>query len=193
MNIIVVFNGGQGSGKTTLAEIAKEYFKSKKIPVLYYGIKNTFTAGVDSCLESLGIKTTLLQYKELQRAISTWGEKHVDENIWSTMYKDRVSIFTSLYGCVVTEDIRTTYNLRALRELADDNKKVILFRLIAPEEIRKKRCTAWRQEICYTEQALEKPSELPNSFRWIDIDTTRDLISIKKEIIEIIEAENAKN
>lgn len=149
--------GLQGSGKTTVANFLTEYLNQQHFLTTKYGIKNTFTKRILDLLESFPEdfqqKVTLGQEKELFRRISTWAEM-VDNGIWSDEYVRKVIELLKITNVVITDDIRTSYNIKALDRLSNDYK-VILFKLDCPENIRKTRCSAWREENCYTEQETD--------------------------------------
>lgn len=155
--MIIAIMGLQGSGKTTVANFLTEYLNQQHFLTTKYGIKNTFTKRILDLLESFPEdfqqKVTLGQEKELFRRISTWAEM-VDNGIWSDEYVRKVIELLKITNVVITDDIRTSYNIKALDRLSNDYK-VILFKLDCPENIRKTRCSAWREENCYTEQETD--------------------------------------
>lgn len=174
-NAVVAFHGQQGSGKTALTKYVESL--ATKLEVFRYGIKSTFSKYATDICEDLGLETSgadLLRYKQLQLAISTWGETQVNKMIWTDKYvKEVASAFNQL---VITDDIRTEMNVSGLLQLAEAGREVYLFALRCPEEVRRARCSAWRPEGGYTEQPLQKPTQaLPPNFHWIEVDTSLSL------------------
>lgn len=158
---IIAIHGLQGSGKSTLAQVLLNSISTSE----YICIKDSFRNcaqkvwGViseypDSFTATLRSQEALF-FKELQRSISTLGERF-DPEIWSNMYKQKVLDSKSKF--IVTDDIRTPMNLSVLSELAKDHR-VLLVRLYCDESVRKDRATVWRDITDYTEVQLESGNE----------------------------------
>lgn len=184
--MIIAFHGQQGSGKTTLVEkiysgdIFKAHQKFSNMTYRKISIKDCINIFVNPIISHPNIapKITKDKYlsilKNLQRRISTWAEEFVDSNIWSDMYVERVHEELLTSDCILTEDIRTPMNLKALQTLSNVTD-VYLFRLVCPEEIRRERVSVWREPNSYTENLLERPISLPKNMVWQDLDTTQDI------------------
>lgn len=174
---IVAFHGQQGSGKSALSKFTFHLLREIVMGITIYNLKDTFSQYALTIAKDLGLdhqQKDLLAYKELQKAISCWGEEHYDKYIWSRKYMNVLS-GTHSEKVVITDDIRTPMNLQALHAIADEGRQVILFRLLASEEVRRSRCSAYRENAGYTELLLERPGEgeypLGPNLRWVDINT----------------------
>lgn len=175
-NHIIAFHGLQGSGKTTWADFVFSALEEQGYPVERYNIKDTFSylaSGIyhhernTNLLQFLKDDQKLLAWKELQKAISTWAEKF-DKEIWSSRYS---GYCMASQENIVTDDLRLPQNCDALLRLSNKNKKVIVFKLEASEEVRRKRCEAWRETGCVLSELLPKPEDHPETFHWVDINT----------------------
>jgi hypothetical protein len=172
-NPVIAFHGQQGSGKTHLTRYTEKLLLDRYFAVVNYGIKKTFEHLSLPIAESLDLDIAgkdLLAYKELQKAISCWGEQHVNANIWSDRYY--IEVMLNLYNhAVISEDIRTPMNLNALIRMAEEGRQVFLFQLQASEEVRRERCDAWRENAGYTEKPLVRPEWLPAGLVWQTVNT----------------------
>lgn len=182
-NPVIVFHGQQGSGKSSWSERVVQFLKEQspitaawrpQFSPIRYGIKSTFSELTELVFSMVGIDPSqhLFHYKEYQRHTSTCFEG-IEPTIWSNKFHDKV--VTEYKGhAVVMDDCRSKMNLDALRHIAESGRQVLFFALHADEEIRKQRVSAWRPPVDYTEQMLSQPSELPESFKWVDVDTNGD-------------------
>jgi len=172
--MIIAFHGLQGSGKSTMSEYVEKYLSYRNIPYSRYNIKDTFDEHVQSFANDLGIdkEKDLLRYKKLQKSISCLVEEY-KPTVWSDKYYKTVKVVHPNVA-IITDDIRTPMNLEALIALSN-TKPVLVFRLLASEEIRRARCSAYREGNHYTEQLLERPDEVPEQFYWKDINTEQSL------------------
>jgi hypothetical protein len=191
---IIGFCGGQGSGKTShsdaLCKSLVFHTDWKK-----FGIKSTFTQYITPVIASLAKVNpefdSVRALKSGQLAISTWAES-IDPNIWSDIYK---RVVEKIPESVITDDIRTEANLRALMELSL-KRPVIVFKLVADAETRKKRTSVWRDNGGYTEAELFNPPIQPAGadWNWHHIDTTepfeKSRLAIESIVLDALERRN---
>lgn len=184
--MIIAFHGLQGSGKSTGCALIRRFYPY----AVSYGIKSTFSDLADVAFEgAFGIggadlpeSIRLLAYKKMQRAISCCAEEF-DANVWSNKFAEQVTGHLRDV-LVLMDDCRTPQNLDALRQLSL-KRPVMLFRLQASPETRKKRCSAWRDDNSYTEQLLARPGDIGN-IEWHDIDAEQSLNVINHRLIELV-------
>lgn len=190
---VIAFHGLQGSSKTTLLNFLNERLIQYGYQTATQNVKSTFTNVAEDTLhlwekmlEDIGrrdliekVKTT--EFKKLWYLnTSTFGES-LDQNIWSDAFYNIIKY--SITHTILVDDIRTAMNIEALTKLSA-YRNVHLFALHAPEDIRKERVSTWRNNGGYTEQMQTKPENLPNNFKWYDIDTSKPLVESQKYIID---------
>lgn len=153
-NAIIAISGQQGSGKSTLAIALKNRLGSDANS---FGIKSCFEPLTNAVLNemygTMGMTTVdIPAQKQLMLALSTWAEKYVDRMIWSRRFAYLVAT-TYSESIVISDDIRTEMNFRALETLAREGRQVVIVSLSAPEEIRRERLGKnWRDNASYTEE-----------------------------------------
>lgn len=171
-NTVIGFHGQQGSGKSKLATFTASLLEQHSYFVGLCGIKGTFSHYAEQIASDLNMDwggRDLLAFKELQKAISCSVEMHYKRTAWSDLFRDKI-LRRSVNQTLLADDIRTVMNLDALVQIAE-HRPVVLFRLLASEEVRRKRCSAFRENAGYTEELLDKPQSLPPTFSWRDINT----------------------
>jgi len=166
---IYAFHGPRGSGKTTLSGWLQSHFGEAVLVRIKDGFEK-YSNFIIKDLESQNYNISLAAQKELKRRISTWAETEVDTNIWSAVMESRID--GEQPEVSIVEDARTTYNVIALNRLAVRGFNVVLFRLIAPEDVRLRRSETPSAANDYTERLLDKPADLHPRFSWHDIDTS---------------------
>lgn len=181
---IIAIHGLQGSGKTYLVNTIITMLLPSTEKYKYINIKSTFMALADLLTDqykSMGYELNEAQRKQLLLGVSTFGEQHVDEMIWTKAWVRAASLTGDI---VVVDDIRTEFNIRGLREISEI-RPVILFKLDVPEEIRRRRLgPKWRDNGGYTEVLMKRPSDLPKNFQWIELTEDWTLSDIKKHLGE---------
>jgi len=142
------------------------------VAAVRFGIKNTFTEYARAITSGLGGKfLELASLKAMQLAISTAAES-IEPTVWSKKYLDEVVRRHESGWSVVTDDIRTSMNLDALKQLAErPQTKVLLFILKASEECRRSRVSVWRDNGGYTEAGFDFSE--PGSVKVIEMDTEK--------------------
>lgn len=186
MKSIVAICGLQGSGKTTHAAKLMELLPN----VSSLNIKSSFAPLADCVAEILSddhnITLTKTAEKQLMLAVSTWGEMHVDEMIWSNIYTRKALYELELrdIDVVLTDDIRTKYNIQALKKLAI-GYNVIVVKLNASEEVRKSRCPTWRANGSYTEEGVNLSDLDQFGIKVIEVDTSSK--SVDEVSVELVE------
>lgn len=147
---IWIFSGKQGAGKTTFSDALAYRFgdhcKRMKFADVLYEMH-------DACLPILkqwGIRPLNLNKDgELLQVLGTeYGRKKLGENVWVDALKVRVNEWLAQHprNVVIIDDCRFENEFDAFCARAH------MIRLNAPEDIRKKRCSYWRE-------ATDHPSE----------------------------------
>jgi hypothetical protein len=186
---VIAFHGLMGSGKTThCTRLLIDIQRMTDLHVEVVGIKTMFNSAATALYDEVEPYLTedqkLLVKKKIQRTISTCAEEFVP-GVWSNKYAKTVN--SAKHNAVfLTDDIRTEANIQALTELASSGNNVVLFQLEAAEDIRRKRCTAWREGDCYTEQSLKKPEQLSPNFEWHVLDAALPLSEMNQQIDGIV-------
>lgn len=182
--MIIAIHGTQGAGKSSICDL----LKGRNPNYTCIAIKDSFIQYANHIIDDLQKKTgtiaTVEAHKQLSLAISTWGETYYDEQVWSTMTYDKIKSLAS--GDCILDGVRTKMNLDMLIQLSNEGQKVIFLRLLASEETRRKRVSAWRENGGYTEVLLEKPKVRPVNFYWHDINTENQKCVVEKQILELI-------
>lgn len=181
--ILVALAGPQGSGKTT----ASDFLKQEYPHAIRYGIKSTFPKHISAIFEDVVRELhpqndQLAAYKNLQRAVSTWAEKHVHPDIWSLRFQ-RTVLEEYREQLVIADDIRLPSNCKALDDIAKAGKKVVLFQLEASEEVRKSRASAWR-EVDYLEVPLVEMVPRSDNFKWIKVNAELPWEMVRQILLE---------
>jgi hypothetical protein len=134
--------------------------------------------------KGMGYELNESQKKQLLLSVSTYGELYVDDMIWTKEWVKSVNSHQNNW--VITDDIRTEYNIRGLLTLAE-TRPVIVFKLDVSEGIRRSRLgSKYRENGGYTERLLEKPEILKPNFKWVDLSeewTIPDIKNILKEYL----------
>lgn len=147
--MIVLISGKQGSGKTATADTLKEKLEDNNITVFC----NKFAAplyemhdGVLAVLEKYGIKRDIVKDGPLLQVLGTdWGRNTVDKDIWvkciQNWYNDKPHPDMFSNGIVyLIDDMRFKNEFNAF-----EGDEVLKIRLECSEEVRKARCSMWRE------------------------------------------------
>ena len=144
-NKIIMISGKQGSGKTTIGfEVQKllvdqgHEVHQLSFATTIYKIHNYAI----SLLESLGIKRDIAKDGPLLQLLGTeWGRKTISEDIWVECLKgeiqDKSRVNPHKEKVFIITDCRFKNELAGIPE-------ALTVRLECPTEIRKKRCSMWR-------------------------------------------------
>lgn len=161
--LVIALHGLQGSGKTTLAKGLLDRASGHECSTGVVSVKNSFGRYATTIMGDLGNllpeHSRELAYKELQRVISTWGERF-EPHIWSNLYEKNVR--DSGHAVVLTDDVRTDMNMAALERLWLSDYNVLVVYLRCEEEVRKGRVSVWREVSDYTERMLSINPLLPS-------------------------------
>lgn len=153
---IFLLSGRQGAGKSTYAKelvrVLPECISVKFADPLY--------ALHDACLPILHAlelrPADMKKDGELLQILGTeYGRKKLGENVWVDAVRRRVNKHLEAHskGFVVIDDCRFPNELEAFH----DAHKI---RLVAPEEVRKARCSYWREDTKHpSETALDEYEE----------------------------------
>jgi hypothetical protein len=142
---IVMISGKQGSGKTTTQKLLGEVWHKR------FGTKITYVNFADILYEMhdsvLGIlnrywpRRNIVKDGPLLQMLGTdWGRKTIDEEIWVKCLEKKVQ--DAPEGLVVIGDCRFENEFDGL-------PNALRVRLDCPEEIRKQRCSMWRENTAH--------------------------------------------
>lgn len=141
---VFVFSGRQGSGKTTYAEalrkfIGLEYCKVFKFAEVIYRLH-------DVCLPILQeygvVSANIKKEGDLLQILGTqYGRNLKGENVWVDVTRRQVQQYLAAHSknYVIIDDCRFENEFDAFHPVAH------MIRLTAPREVRKARCSAWRE------------------------------------------------
>lgn len=162
--MVILISGKQGSGKTTLAknlmlELTNQGYEVS--PVKFAGPLYAMHDAVLGILELYGVKRNIEKDGPLLQLLGTeWGRKTVDDNVWVDLAKNRVKQILedaedgNREQVVIIDDARFENEFDAFPE-------AIKIRLEASEEVRKLRCSAWRDSTNHpSEVGLDNYSEI---------------------------------
>jgi hypothetical protein len=184
---LIGIHGLQGSGKTYLTTTILNMILPPSQKTKTTNIKGTFTPIADAVVhkyKEMGYDLNEAQRKQLLLSVSTYGELFVDEMIWTNEWVK--SVLESPESWVITDDIRTEYNIRGLVSIAE-SRPVIVFRLDVSESVRRQRLgNKYRENGGYTEKLLESPSNMPANMKWVNLAEDWTLLDIKNAMKEYI-------
>lgn len=148
MNIIVI-SGKQGAGKSTFAEALMKALEARqprvyKFADILYELHNI----IRDYMRALGVVRPDKDGPLLQLLGTEWGRNTIDTDIWPNILITRVE--RDKPQTVFIDDCRFENEFDAMRNRYGNQS--IMIRLECPEDIRKKRCPAWRPN-------TEHPSE----------------------------------
>jgi thymidylate kinase len=183
---VIGIHGLQGSGKTYLTTIISNMILSPNHKIKMTNIKSTFMPIADVIThqyKEMGYELNESQRKQLLLSVSTFGELYVNEMIWTKEWVKAVN--ASPDSWIITDDIRTGYNITGLLELAK-TRPVIVFRLDVPECVRRSRLgNKYRENGGYTEKLLEAPAPTKN-LKWVNLSEDWTLTDIKNAMKEYV-------
>lgn len=171
-NKTIIISGKQGSGKTTLANNLSRSLKSRMgYDVIHLTFAETIYKIHDFALQELkncGIERDLVKDGYLLQLLGTeWGRQTVDEDIWVKCVLGKIKKDREIYADSIG-DLKN-YKSNGLIHIISDcrfKNEFIYFpdalrvRLTAPEEMRKARCSMWRDSTGHpSETDLDKFSE----------------------------------
>lgn len=148
-NRLVLISGQQGSGKTTLADGIHNHLMSKGKTVAHLSFASTIYAIHDFALKQLkecGIERDIKKDGYLLQLLGTeWGRSTINENIWVNCTKGKVE--------KDRHDFNNLYNRPLIHLISDCRFKnefdlfpdALRVRLECSEEVRKERCSMWRE------------------------------------------------
>lgn len=145
---VVLISGKQGSGKTTLAEAIRRMMFNDRAVVEHitfaeplYRIHD-FAMGI---LKDAGIERNIVKDGPLLQLIGTeWGRNTIDPNIWAKVLKGKVE---RRGGQILKNAERVIFLVSdcRFRNEFDIFPDALRVRLDCPNEIRRIRCSMWRE------------------------------------------------
>ena len=147
MSKVLLLSGKQGSGKTTIAKtITKLWFDRKGKMVVEVPFAQTLYEMHDfllSLMDTYGFKRDIVKDGPLLQFLGTdWGRKNFGENVWIDILKKKIANLETKYDwadlLVIVPDCR-------FKNEFDAFPNALRIRLECDRELRKKRCSAWRE------------------------------------------------
>lgn len=142
---VIIISGKQGSGKTTLQKgiQSKLYALGNRVELINFAdIIYQIHDYAINVLEGVGVKRDLVKDGVLLQLLGTeWGRKSIDTNVWVQIAKNRIEAMAKNMhnvGYVILGDCRFENEL----DFFPDALKI---RLECDREIRKTRCSQWRE------------------------------------------------
>lgn len=142
---VIIISGKQGSGKTTLQKQvqSKLYALGNRVELINFAdIIYQIHDYAINVLEGVGVKRDLVKDGVLLQLLGTeWGRKTIQENVWCQIAKNRIeNMAKNMHnvGYVILGDCRFENEL----DFFPDALKI---RLNCDREIRKARCSQWRE------------------------------------------------
>jgi len=146
MKRVFVLSGKQGSGKTTYAKYLQAMLGTDNTKIFKFA--EPLYAIHDRCLpvlKELGIRPKEMEKDgELLQVLGTeYGRKRLGENVWvyALLRKIHPWVTASEMNFAIIDDCRFENEFDALKEDA------YMIRLQAPEDVRKARCSYWREDV----------------------------------------------
>ena len=153
--MIILISGKMGSGKTTVArDLQIEILKRGFVPRMlkFADPLYQFHDEIRSMLKSIDPKNTInYDYGKkdgnlLQLLGTEWGRTYIDENVWVKLLMSRVHQMPTNHIKII-DDCRFRNELLIPKTMAEKTgEKIVSIRLECDVEIRRKRCTMWRDK-----------------------------------------------
>ncbi len=160
MKKVIVISGKQGSGKSTLAKMLQNHFDLLDYSTQVLKFADTLYAMHDACLPILkahGIRPESMEKDgELLQILGTeYGRKLLGEDVWAKALMKRLKDFQEITrnSLAFVDDCRFPNEFDILKDQA------VLIRLNCSTEVRKERCSYWREKIHESEIALDEYAE----------------------------------
>jgi hypothetical protein len=142
---VIIISGKQGSGKTTLQKEVQSrlYAQGSRVELINFAdIIYKIHDFAINILEGVGIKRDIAKDGVLLQMLGTeWGRKSIQENIWCQIAKNRIEAMSTTshnVGYVILGDCRFENEF-------DFFPDALSIRLECDKEIRKARCSQWRE------------------------------------------------
>lgn len=142
---VIIISGKQGSGKTTLQKQvqSKLYALGNRVELINFAdIIYQIHDYAINVLEGVGVKRDLVKDGVLLQLLGTeWGRKTIQENVWCQIAKNRIeNMAKNMHnvGYVILGDCRFENEF-------DFFPDALSIRLECDREIRKTRCSQWRE------------------------------------------------
>jgi len=162
---IIMVSGKQGSGKTTLADSLAKELSNRGFPVhrlrfakVLYEIHDT----IYKLIEPYGLKLTGAKDGELLQYLGTeWGQTKFGKSVWVECLKSSVSNLKDT-DIVIIDDGRFEHEMDAFPD-------AVSIRLTCPENIRRSRCSYFRENTTHpSEISLDSYESLGKFTKIID-------------------------
>lgn len=171
MNKIILLSGKQGSGKTTIMNTLSTHFKAeghRVVPVIFADTIYRIHDFAIDLLKQRGIERPLVKDGKLLQLLGTeWGRQTIGENVWVDCLKGEIAAHEKeLTG----EEVPTIFLVSDCRFKNEfDGIEAFKVRLEASKEVRKARCSQWRDNDTHpSEVDLDEYSRLSKFHCYVD-------------------------
>lgn len=141
MRKVILLSGKQGTGKTSLQKALVKEFEKSGTPSHVVNFADAIYDMHNYCIEYLkecGIERDIVKDGPLLQLLGTdWGRKTISEDIWVNVLKNQVETDPRAKVVFIVGDCRFQNELKAFPH-------AYKVRLECPREIRKARCSMWR-------------------------------------------------
>lgn len=148
MDHILVLSGPQGSGKTTIAKTVQHRLRDERIAVIQKTFAEPLYEMHDFCLRVLrnaGIERDIVKDGPLLQMLGTdWARKTIDPNIWVKVMKGSIATQSRALAPLSKDKLFIISDCRFQNEF-DAFPEAFKVRLVCGKEVRKQRCSAWRE------------------------------------------------
>ena len=183
-HIIIAISGKMGSGKTTLAESLVEKYAG--VHLKFADPLYRMHEAIRNILDDYGYIMKPKDGKLLQLLGTEWGRETLGQNIWADLTENRIkqeiddSEELEQEAFIVVDDLRFDNELNLFKSIQDPRFKIIKIRLEASEEIRRERCSDWRENTAH-------PSEIGLDHRTSEFDMVihTDVLS-QEEVLNVV-------
>lgn len=191
--MIVLLSGKQGSGKTTLMNEVKKVLEGGGYDVRNVIFADTIYKIHDfaiSLLSARGVERDIVKDGFLLQFLGTeWGRKTIDENIWVRCLLGEIQSIRNLHPesklAFIVSDCRFVNEF-------DGVEGALKIRLEASRELRKARCSQWREnDVHISETDLDRYAT--EGMFDLYVDTERDLERSVTQIVQAIEGKSTRN
>jgi hypothetical protein len=146
MTKVVLISAKQGGGKTTLAKFLGNTLLEKVHQLTFASPLYEMHDQCLGVLKECGIERDIVKDGPLLQLLGTeWGRKTIDENIWVNILGNRIRTISNIdyihqiESVIVVSDCRFRNEFTALPQ-------ALRVRLECNREVRKARCSAWRDK-----------------------------------------------
>lgn len=156
--MIILLSGKQGAGKTTLAEQLIREWEGPSIRLKYADPLYALHDIVREVASKYGLSPVCPKDGTLLQLLGTeWGRKIYGEDVWVRCLQNTVSRYDQGTNLIIIDDCRFPNEFEAF-------PNALRVRLSAPREVRKERCTMWRDNDTHASETALDAHEAEGKF-----------------------------